>query len=136
MWRRGAVGDGFGGGEADALPQRGALGIRARAVVDAGLVKLHTGFRTERVDRVEDQVVLVADDERTLAPADHVVVLTGFRPDLSFLSEVRLDLDPILQAPAKLAPRSIPACTRAAVCRHTARPSLPIPTSRACIWWG
>ncbi|CRZ18851.1 MULTISPECIES: NAD(P)-binding domain-containing protein [Mycolicibacterium] len=108
VWRRGAVGDGFGGGEADALPQRGALGIRARAAVDAGLVKLHTGFRTERVDRVEDQVVLVADDERTLAPADHVVVLTGFRPDLSFLSEVRLDLDPILQAPAKLAPEIDP----------------------------
>ncbi|MBP2456145.1 NAD(P)-binding domain-containing protein [Mycolicibacterium lutetiense] len=108
VWRRGSVGDGFGGGEADALPQRGALGIRARAAVDAGLVKLHTGFRTERVDRVENRVVLVADDERTLAPADHVVVLTGFRPDLSFLSEVRLDLDPILQAPSKLAPEIDP----------------------------
>ena len=29
---------------------------------------------------------------------------TGFRPDLSFLSEVRLDLDPVLQAPRVLAP--------------------------------
>ena len=33
-----------------------------------------------------------------------VVVLTGFRPDLSWLSEIRLDLDSVLQAPAKLAP--------------------------------
>jgi hypothetical protein len=30
-------------------------------------------------------------------------VLTGFRPDLSFLSELRLDLDPVLQAPRELA---------------------------------
>ena len=37
------------------------------------------------------------------SPADHVVVLTGFRPDLSFLSEIRLDLDPVLQAPRLLA---------------------------------
>ena len=29
---------------------------------------------------------------------------TGFRPDLGFLSEVRLDLDPALQAPTRLAP--------------------------------
>jgi hypothetical protein len=29
---------------------------------------------------------------------------TGFRPDLDMLSEVRLDLDPVVQAPAKLAP--------------------------------
>ena len=38
-----------------------------------------------------------------LEPADQVVVLTGFRPDLSFLSEIRLDLDPVLQAPRLLA---------------------------------
>jgi len=41
-------------------------------------------------------------------PADHIVVLTGFRPDLSFLSEMRLDLDPVLQAPSRLAPEIDP----------------------------
>jgi hypothetical protein len=35
---------------------------------------------------------------------DEVVALTGFRPDLGFLDEVRLDLDPVLQAPRALAP--------------------------------
>ncbi|HST81214.1 MAG TPA: FAD-dependent oxidoreductase [Kineosporiaceae bacterium] len=35
---------------------------------------------------------------------DEVIVLAGFRPDLSWLSELRLDLDPVLQAPTKLAP--------------------------------
>lgn len=34
--------------------------------------------------------------------------VTGFRPDLSFLSEVRLDLDQRLQAPSKLAPEIDP----------------------------
>ena len=31
-------------------------------------------------------------------------MVTGFRPDLSWLSEIRLDLDPVLQAPRALAP--------------------------------
>jgi hypothetical protein len=101
--RRGLSGDTFGGGASDELPQRGALGLRARAAVDEGLVELVTGFRVETVERRDGGVVLVAGDGRSLDPADQVVVLTGFRPDLSFLSEVRLDLDPVLQAPRLLA---------------------------------
>jgi thioredoxin reductase len=102
--RRGAAGVSFGGGTADQLPQRGALGLGAKAAVDNGFVDLATGFRTERIEVSDQRAVLVAEDGRTLPPADRVVVLTGFRPDLSFLSEVRLDLDPVLQAPARLAP--------------------------------
>jgi thioredoxin reductase len=102
--RRSVVGDAFGGGAADDLPQRGALGVRSREAVDAGNVMLLTGFRTERIDRVDGRAIVTADDGRRLPPADHVVALTGFRPDLSFLSEMRIELDPILQAPVKLAP--------------------------------
>ena len=101
--RRGVVGDTFGGGAADELPQRGALGVRSREAVDAGLVALLTGFRTERVDLTDGRAVITAEDGRALPAADHVVVLTGFRPDLSFLSELRIELDPILQAPLTLA---------------------------------
>jgi thioredoxin reductase len=102
--RRGVVDDNtFGGGEADALPQRGALGLRSREAVDAGLVTLVTGFRVEKAEQRGAQLVLVSEDGRTLLGADHVVALTGFRPDLSFLSEMRLELDTILQAPVKLA---------------------------------
>jgi len=39
-----------------------------------------------------------------LDQVDEVIALTGFRPDLSMLSEIRLDLDPVLQAPRQLAP--------------------------------
>lgn len=101
--RRGTVGNTFGGGTADELPARGQLGITAKEFVDAGLIDLVTGFRIERITRDGDQVILSSEDGRALAPADHVAVLTGFRPDLSFLSELRLELDATLQAPARIA---------------------------------
>ena len=105
LLRRGQVGDTFGGGEADQLPARGALGERARRAVAAGHVSTVTGFRTAAATRPADgRVVLEGVDGRRLAPVDEVVVLTGFRPDLGFLSEVRLDLDAVLQAPRALAP--------------------------------
>ncbi|MEU4765987.1 FAD-dependent oxidoreductase [Actinosynnema sp. NPDC023794] len=104
LLRRGAVGAVFGGGEADQLPARGALGLRARAAVKAGHVEVVTGFRTASVERDGERLVLVSEDGHRLEPVDEVVSLTGFRPDHSWLSEVRLDLDPVLQAPTRLAP--------------------------------
>ena len=104
LLRRGAVGNVFGGGEADQLPARGALGLKARAAVRAGHVEVVTGFRTAAVERHGEQVVLVSQDGHRLDPVDEVVALTGFRPDHSWLSEVRLELDPVLQAPTRLAP--------------------------------
>lgn len=100
--RRATAGNTFGGGDADELPARGALGIKAKEAVDAGLVSLLTGFRVERIARESDRPVLIAEDGRTLI-ADRAVILTGFRPDLSFLSELRLELDPTLQAPVRVA---------------------------------
>ena len=100
--RRATSGNAFGGGDADELPARGALGIRAKEFVDAGLVSLVTGFRVERIASNGESAVLVAEDGRRLT-ADHVIVLTGFRPDLSFLSELRLELDATLQAPLRIA---------------------------------
>lgn len=102
--RRGTVGGAFGGGELDELPARGALGTRVRAAVDAGLIEVATGFRVTGVQEEGATLALVATDGRRLEGLDQVVGATGFRPDLSFLSEVRLDLDPRLQAPADLAP--------------------------------
>lgn len=92
-----------GGGEADRLPARGALGLRAKQAVDDGLVDLWTGFRVDRLERNGGSVTVTAEDGRVIGAVDEVVVLTGFRPDLTFLSEVRLDLDPTLQAPRALA---------------------------------
>jgi thioredoxin reductase len=102
--RRGISGSTFGGGTADQLPARGALGLAAKAAVDDGHADAVTGFRTEAVERDADgRLVLVGDDGRRLDPVDEVIVLTGLRPDLSFLGELRLGLDERLQAPLGLA---------------------------------
>ncbi|MBB1255327.1 NAD(P)-binding domain-containing protein [Streptomyces sp. OF3] len=103
--RRGISANTFGGGEEDQLPARGALGLAAKAAVDAGHAEAVTGFRTTEIRRTPDgRLVLVGEDGRDLDPVDEVVVLTGLRPDLSFLSELRLALDERLQAPVALAP--------------------------------
>lgn len=103
--RRGTAGNIFGGGEADQLPARGALGSRAEQAAEADHVRTVTGFRTASVEPDGDgRLVLTSFDGRETDPVDEIVVLTGFRPDLSWLSEIRLDLDPVLQAPVGLAP--------------------------------
>ncbi|ANS63128.1 secreted protein [Streptomyces lincolnensis] len=103
--RRGISGSTFGGGTSDQLPARGALGLAAKAAVDDGHADAVTGFRTDAIERDADgRLVLVGEDGRRLDPVDEVIVLTGFRPDLSFLSELRLGLDERLQAPTALAP--------------------------------
>ncbi|MFJ4865330.1 NAD(P)-binding domain-containing protein [Streptomyces sp. NPDC088748] len=107
LWilRRGISGSTFGGGEADQLPARGALGLAAKAAVDGGYADAVTGFRTDAVERDTDgRLILVGEDGRRLDPVDEVIVLTGFRPDLTFVDELRLGLDERLQAPTALAP--------------------------------
>ncbi len=93
----------FGGGIADALPARGELGARVRKQVESGQLRMVTGFRTARITRTADGVVLASDDE-VLEPVDEIIAATGLRPDLSFLTEVRLNLDPAVESPAALAP--------------------------------
>ncbi|SEB90158.1 Predicted flavoprotein CzcO associated with the cation diffusion facilitator CzcD [Streptomyces sp. TLI_105] len=102
--RRGISGSTFGGGTADQLPARGALGLAAKAAVEEGHADAVTGFRTDAIERDGERLVLVGEDGRRLDPVDEVIVLTGFRPDLSFLDELRLGLDERLQAPVALAP--------------------------------
>jgi hypothetical protein len=94
----------FGGGQKDELKARGALGTRLRALVDDGRVRLVPGFRTARVIDAGNALVVEGDDGNRLGPVDEIVVATGFRPDLSLARELRLRLDPWLEAPEQLAP--------------------------------
>jgi NADPH-dependent 2,4-dienoyl-CoA reductase/sulfur reductase-like enzyme len=97
----------FGGGEADALPARGALGARLRRLVDAGAIELVTGFHTNGVELDGDRIVLHSRDvagHGQHVTGDLVVNATGFRPDHTVASELRLDLDPILGSTRALAP--------------------------------
>jgi hypothetical protein len=93
----------FGGGIADALPARGELGERVRGLIDAGNLRLVTGFKVARLTETRDGVLVAGDDE-VLGPFDRIVGATGFRPDLSLLSELRLDLDPAVESPRALTP--------------------------------
>ena len=51
----------------------------------------------------DGRLTLASIDGQRVEDVDEVVVVTGFRPDLGFLSEVRLDLDPALGSPRALA---------------------------------
>jgi thioredoxin reductase len=102
--RRDDVAAAYGGGAADALPARGALGTGLRTLVDAGRIRLVASFRTAAVEQMAEKIGLRDSDGRALGPFDEIVAVTGFRPDLAMLSELRLDLDPIVESPRALAP--------------------------------
>jgi hypothetical protein len=96
----------FGGLTDDQLASRGALGERAKATVDRGDVTIVAPFRTHAFSLGEHGISVTgetANGERTL-DIDEVIVATGFRPDFSALSEIRLDLHPWLECPRALGP--------------------------------
>jgi thioredoxin reductase len=97
----------FGGGAADQLPQRGALGERLRELVERGAFRVVAPFAADEISSTADDALLVAGEAeggRLAIEADELVVATGLRPDLSLLAELRLDLDPALECPRALAP--------------------------------
>ena len=102
--RRADVGLMFGGGGKDQLEARGALGTRLQKLIDGGRINLMTGFRIARVVEENGAVVVESDDGNRLGPVDEIVVATGFRPNLSVARELRVKLDPWLEAPEQLAP--------------------------------
>jgi hypothetical protein len=96
----------FGGGRNDKLAARGELGSSFAALVAAGKIQVETGFGVTHVSDSEGRLRIAGGSgcgARSVV-ADELVVSTGFRPDLSFLSELRLRLDPAIEAPAALAP--------------------------------
>ncbi|WP_327010724.1 NAD(P)-binding domain-containing protein [Dactylosporangium sp. NBC_01737] len=93
----------YGGETADALPARGAIGTRLREHVEAGRIDLISGFSAETLTVLADGGVEVSNGVRAVV-VDRIVSATGFRPDHGFVSELRLDLDPILGSTRALAP--------------------------------
>jgi hypothetical protein len=96
----------FGGGARDGLAQRGALGARAQALVETGAVTALAPFLIDRIAEAEGRLAITGrqGDRATTVQADRMIVATGFRPDFSFLREVRLGLDPAVEATPALAP--------------------------------
>jgi thioredoxin reductase len=102
--RRSEIGLLFGGGAKDALPARGSLGAKLRQLVDIGVIDIVTSFRAQRLTEGTGDGVLVHGGDQVIGPVDEIVVAAGFRPDLDMLRELRLALDPALEAPVRLAP--------------------------------
>jgi hypothetical protein len=96
----------FGGGSNDALPERGALGLAAKRAVEDGRVKLLAPFAATEVELMQTSIRVSALITGSAATLDvgRIVVATGFRPDLSILRELRVALDPAIEAPPALAP--------------------------------
>jgi glycine/D-amino acid oxidase-like deaminating enzyme len=108
LWafRRPLGGVNFGGGAQDALAARGLLGARAQALVESGVVTALAPFRIERIAMDAGALAITGRqaDSTTVVSADRIIVAAGFRPDLSFLREIRLGLDPAVEATPALAP--------------------------------
>lgn len=97
----------FGGGANDKLSARGELGATFARLVREGRLRVETGFRVTQIDRHEGRLNISGGESccnRRAVVADELIVATGFRPDFSFLSEIRLALDPALECPPALAP--------------------------------
>lgn len=96
----------FGGGANDKLVARGELGAHFASLVASGQVQVEAGFAVAAVSEADGRLAIATSSGccgRSVA-ADELIVATGFRPDLSFLSEIRLRLDPAIEAPVALAP--------------------------------
>lgn len=105
----------YGGGDADQLPARGALGQRLRRLVEEGEITLLTGAEIHALSVSGSRAQ--APDDDAAAPsalqvefadgrqitADHLAAATGFRPQLEMLRELRLELDPAVESPRRLA---------------------------------
>lgn len=96
----------FGGGANDKLVARGELGAAFADLVANGKIKVESAFGVTHVSASGKRLRVGAGSAccgRHIF-IDEMIVATGFRPDLSFLSEMRLRLDSAIEAPVDLAP--------------------------------
>ncbi|WP_105565592.1 NAD(P)-binding domain-containing protein [Microbacterium halophytorum] len=87
----------------DELEGRGALGSRLEGLVATGRVAVVDSFEIAALDPTGDGVRMTST-RGAAHETDLIVSATGFRPDLSMLRELRVELDDVVEAPKRLAP--------------------------------
>ncbi|MGV2939332.1 NAD(P)-binding domain-containing protein [Mesobacillus sp. LC4] len=105
--RKKHVKEAYGGQENDGLQARGELGTRIQKLVDMKLVEVITPFYIHEVNNVDGKICVSGElngEETIIGLIDEIVVSTGFRPDTSFLNEIRLSLDSSVESVEALAP--------------------------------
>jgi cation diffusion facilitator CzcD-associated flavoprotein CzcO len=96
----------FGGGANDKLAARGELGAAFAALVAAGRITVESEFRVSHLGADGSRLIVGAGSAccGRQAVVDELIVATGFRPDLDFVRELRIQLDPAIECPVALAP--------------------------------
>lgn len=96
----------YGGEDNDELAARGALGSRLRALVASGMIEVRTSFVITGFESADGSLTVHSDTPQASQQleVDVLVPATGFRPDIGMLAELRLDLDPAVDAPRQLGP--------------------------------
>jgi hypothetical protein len=94
----------FGGGPNDKLAARGELGAAFAALVAAGRIKVEREFRVSHLAADGPRLLVGTEAAGRQIIVDELIVATGFRPDLDFVRELRIQLDPAIECPVALAP--------------------------------
>jgi thioredoxin reductase len=95
----------FGGGANDKLSARGELGAAFAALVATGKIAVEREFHVSHltVDSSGLTVGTAAGCCGRHLTVDELIVATGFRSDLNFVRELRIQLDPAIECPVALA---------------------------------
>ena len=84
------------------LAERGRLAEAVRTLLADERLEISTGFAIEGLRERAEGVTAVAGG-RELGPFDEIIAVTGYRPDLGILRELRLALHPAVESPSALA---------------------------------
>jgi thioredoxin reductase len=93
----------FGGGANDKLCARGELGRTFSRLVAENQISVEASFKVKSLALKDGHILIGSDTPGRQIVADDLIVATGFRPDVSFLRELRISLDPALECPPMLA---------------------------------
>lgn len=107
VMRKKSVEEAYGGEENDQLEARGALGSHIHQLIDAGQIQVVTPFMIEGLSKHDGRMNIKGTangESNEIQEIDKIIVNTGSRPDFSFLSEIRLSIDPATESVEALAP--------------------------------
>lgn len=94
----------WGGGSADELSDRGALGTRVYEAVHSKTVHLLPDFSIHALQEHPEGLQVVDTEGNARVIVDEIIVATGSRPDLTMLRELRLEFDLATEATQTLGP--------------------------------
>jgi thioredoxin reductase len=96
----------YGGGANDKLVARGELGAAFAALVADNRIDIETEFHVSHLTLNGPRLTIAttANPSGRQVVVDELIVAAGFRPNLDFVRELRVQLDPAIECPITLAP--------------------------------